>query len=389
MKRLKRLSDFISKLGLYGLFFCIILFSFSLVNAKKVVNFWINDETDYNEWSVDLGSKGETDYISNFWCKIQFVNLNGLIRNIFGQHEMNGIVKLNNGYLMTTYEYEADENLQSKADILHSLDMYLEQKQIPMLFALCPYTSSKYDPKLPAGVIDYGNDNLDRFMQMVSKYDIDYIDFREEMYKDGMNQYDMMYKTDHHWTTDAGFYAYKKLLKWIEGTTGEKVDEKVRDISNYTRTVYKRWHLGSRGQRTGIYFAGIDDFVLITPDFETSISNGDLEGSFDDVLIDYAPLENREYTSRYTYDFVLGRALGNYINHNTENDLKVLMITDSFGKSVNPYLILSFKEVRSIYDGDSFELTEEYIEEFNPDVVILMYYPDRIMRDDSGFSFGI
>lgn len=386
---MNKIRHVVSGLGIYGVVFSVMLIAFGIINAKKVVRFWVYDETDYNEWSVSLNSKSETDYISNFWGKVQFVNFNGLMRNLTGQHEMNGVVKLNNGYLVTPSEYTTDEDLQYKADQLHTLDTYLKEQNIPMLFFMCPTTSGKYDPQLPIGVSDYGNDNADRFIQMISDYGIEYIDLREEIHAEGLSHYDMMYRTDHHWTTEAGFYAYTKLLPWIQSKTGAKVDKRVADLSNYTLTTYEKWHLGSNGQRTGIYFAGIDDFVLITPNFETALSNGSTEGSFTDMLINYAPLENREYTSRYTYDWVLSKGTGVYLNNNAQNDVKVLMVADSFFSAVNPYMLLSFKEVRYFYNRSSSELTKAYIEEYDPDVIVLMYYPGVMWDDHNAFSFNV
>ncbi len=380
----KKCKKIISKLGIYGLLFGLAIFGVGFANAKRVMDFWIYDKLDYNEWSVTLGSKVETDYISNFLGKMQFVNFNGLMRRVLGQHEMNGVVKLNNGYLVLTYPYASEEMLRNKAENLHTLDLRLKERDISLLFAICPYTSSKWDPELPIGVEDYGNTNIDRFMEMVSEYGIEKLDFREEMYADGINQYDMMYRTDHHWTTEAGFYAYTKLSKWIQDKTNCEIDARVMELSNYTQTTYRKWHLGSRGQRTGIYYAGIDDFVLITPDFETSLSNGTVEGTFNDLVINYAPLENREYTSRYTYDYVLGNALGNYKNYMAENDVKVLIVTDSFGKAVNPYMILSYGEVQwcSTMQG----VTQAYLDEYDPDVVIVMYYANAVCEDNVFFS---
>ena len=380
----KKCKKIISKLGIYGLLFGLAIFGVGFANAKRVMDFWIYDKLDYNEWSVTLGSKVETDYISNFLGKMQFVNFNGLMRRVLGQHEMNGVVKLNNGYLVLTYPYASEEMLRNKAEKLHTLDLRLKERDISLLFAICPYTSSKWDPELPIGVEDYGNTNIDRFMEMVSEYGIEKLDFREEMYADGINQYDMMYRTDHHWTTEAGFYAYTKLSKWIQDKTNCEIDARVMELSNYTQTTYRKWHLGSRGQRTGIYYAGIDDFVLITPDFETLLSNGTVEGTFNDLVINYAPLENREYTSRYTYDYVLGNALGNYKNYMAENDVKVLIVTDSFGKAVNPYMILSYGEVQwcSTMQG----VTQAYLDEYDPDVVIVMYYANAVCEDNVFFS---
>ena len=69
---------------------------------------------------------------------------------------------------------------------------------------------------------------------------------------------------------------------------------------------YKKWHLGSRGQRTGIYYTGIDDFDLIIPDFKTSLMNDKGKvGTMQDLMINTKPLSNKNYQSRYTYDNVL------------------------------------------------------------------------------------
>ncbi|MCM1125262.1 MAG: hypothetical protein NC429_02190 [Lachnospiraceae bacterium] len=385
----KRSQVFIRRTSMYGVLFLVLVALFAVVNAKKVFNFWVYDEIDYNEWTVDLGNKGETDYISNFWGKTQFINFNGLMRNVLGQHEMNGVIKLNNGYLSTLHAYEADEALNSKADALRDLKCYLDQSDIPMLFAATPYTSCKYDPQLPTGVIDYGNVNIDRFLEIVNAYGIETLDFRKEMHDDNVNQYDLMYKTDHHWTTEGGFYAAGKISAWIQEKTKAEVDTRVYDISNYKLSVYEKWHLGSRGQRTGIYFGGIDDFVLITPAFETNISDGEREGTFEELLIDYEPLKNKQYTSRYTYDYVLGNSRGTHINYNALNDKKILIVSDSFAEAMNGYLILGYKEVRHLSGETSYLLTKEYIDDYHPDAVIVMYYLDYLEGDNKAFSFGI
>lgn len=104
--------------------------------------------------------------------------------------------------------------------------------------------------------------------------------------------------------------------------------------------------MGLRGQRTGRYYAGIDDFDLIIPNFESSIQRDDgMVGNMQDIVIDMSPLEEKEYTSRYTYDFVLRGSFGHYVNLNSENDIKVLIVTDSFGRAVTPYLMMGFSEI--------------------------------------------
>jgi len=326
--------------------------------------------TDYNEWSVDLGSKFETDIASNFYQKFQFVNFNGWVRNLLGQQEMNGIIKLNNGWLTTVCNYTADETLHECADSVIALKNYLEEQGIAFLYAIPPYTISKYDPQLPEGIYDYGNDNLDRLAEMLKEGDVDLIDFREVLHKENIDQYGMIYRTDHHWTSRAGFYAYTKINERLQKMLECQVDPEVKDFSNYTVTNYKNWHLGSRGQRTGAYYAGIDDFELIVPDFDTSLVRGNEKGTYESLIINMSALEARDQTSRYTYDTVLGNANRNYINSNAYNDKKLLILTDSFGKAVNPFLILSYREVQYIMNS----LTWEYLESYKPDAVVMFYY---------------
>ena len=242
--------------------------------------------------------------------------------------------------------------------------------------------------QLPAGVKDFGNGNMDYFLQKLYDAGVETMDFRVIMNADGIDQYDMMYKTDHHWTTEAGFYAYGKLEKYLVDRLDCEVDKRISDIRYYTTTSYEEWHLGSYGQRTGIYYSGIDDFKLILPDFETRLQNEDgIIGTMESLMINMDPLKNKIYTSRYTYDYVLDKSLGNYVNLNCKNDKKILFMTDSFGKAVAPYLILGFGEVRFIDNGDSEMLTKEYIEEYQPDAVIMLYYPKRLSDSSPAFAF--
>lgn len=366
----------------YLLIFGVMVCGVGLLSGKKLIDFYINDEVDYNEWSVDLGNKFETDVASTFFEKFQFININGFFRKIIGQREMNGVVKLNNGYLLTTIDYVDDDTLQRYANNIAILDQYLKNRGTNLVYAMTPYTSGKYDPQLPIGISDFGNDNADRLLSDLRGLEVDTIDFRETMHEDGIDHYSMMYKTDHHWNTKAGIYAYGILEDYIVDKTGCDIDNKIRDKEQYTITTYKKWHLGSRGQRTGRYFAGIDDFELYIPNFETTIQNDAGEvGNMQDLVINMEPLEKRDEKSRYTYDSVLGYALGHYMNLKAKNNIKVLIVTDSFGKAVTPYLMMAFSEITYIYDIDVSCINPESIESYDPDVVILMYYTENAMKE--------
>ena len=382
------------KQSIYVIFtavFLIMVFGLGILSFAGLMNYYINDEIVNNEWIGKLGNKFETDISSTFFKKFSFVHLNGAVRKFFGQQEMNGVVKLNNGYLTEILDRCPDDSIRDYDNRTEEFYHYLKDRGTALLYVSPPSTVSKFDPELPVGVEDYSNDNIDRMIRALKEAGIDTIDIRETMAADGIDHFSMMYKTDHHWTTEAGFYAYRLLEDYIAEKTGCEIDPRIADIDNYTVKKYDRWHLGSRGQRTGIYYAGIDDFVLIDPEFEIKVVDPyGVSGTIHDYFFITEYLEERDLTSRYTYDSVLGgpNYLGHYKNPESRNDVKIMMLTDSFAKAVNPYLIMGFSEVNTFYNGSVSNITPELIEAYDPDVVIMLYYPRYINQNSGSFDFN-
>ena len=379
---MKKISKFI-----YVIEFLLIIFGMGIISGVKLLEYYSDPKKIDNDLSGYTGSLIEHNLAYSFFGKTQFINMNGGINRLLNRPFMNDIVKLENGYLLRAISYSSDETLKKYCDATESFQRYLKERGTELVYVSTPYTSSKYDPQLPPGIKDYGNDNIDRFIKMLDKVGVDYIDIRESMHKDGIDQYKMMYRTDHHWNTEAGLYAYGRIEDYIVKKTGCKVEQRVSDIRNYSITTYQKWHLGSNGQRTGTLYGGIDDFDLIIPDFDTFLvkGNGDIH-SMQDLMIDMRPLQNKDYTSRYTYDNVYEGTLSDFRNEQCENDVCVMIITDSYGKVVIPYLALGFKRV--VYAPYDILVTPDKIEEHDPDIVIMLYYAQRLEDGEKAFAFS-
>ena len=48
---------------------------------------------------------------------------------------------------------------------------------------------------------------------------------------------------------------------------------------------------------------------------------------------------------------------------------------------------MGFSEVRTMVNYESSELTKAVIEEYNPDAVIMLYFPGVVTEEMSGFEF--
>ena len=373
----------------YFIVFVITVLFLAVMSFIKLVNYYVNDVVDYNEWNADLGNRFETNIATTFFEKYEFININGAIRNILGQHDMNGVIKLNNGYLTVTYEECDDNTLMRYAEDVKRLDECLSDMGISLLYVQSPNSVSKYDEELPRGVYDFGNKNTDIFVQDLKSCNVDVIDIRECMEEDGISLYDMMYVTDHHWTMPGGFYGYTKISERIDEVLGCNTNSDIKNINNYTVETYPKWHLGSYGQRTGMYYARIDDFELLVPQFDTMVSDNESKGTFEEMLISREALENKDYKSRYTYDSVLGKSISEFTNNICNNDKKIMLITDSFGKAVAPFLAITYKGLKCVTMQEAKELTKEDIENYSPDMVVILYHTKYLQENyDNTFSFA-
>lgn len=81
-----------------------------------------------------------------------------------------------------------------------------------------------------------------------------------------------------------------------------------------------------------------------------------------------------EYNNKYNAFSNQGSVENRFINHSSLNDKKVLLISHSYGRPLSMYLSLCFGELRNI-DLQEGRFTGDicaYIEEYNPDLVIVM-----------------
>lgn len=334
-----------------------------------------------NEAMPEDDASAEEKYLANFPLKTSFVEVNGLAKRICGQREMNGVTKLDNGWLATLNGQIAQQDLDRYADFIKRYSDYCEQHGAKFLYVQPAYTISKYDPELPVGDEDHTNDNIDYLNKALHDRDISVIDLRECMHDDGIDQYGMYYKTDHHWTTEGAFYAYQHIVDWITDATGCQVDKRLTCLDDYNIVKYHRYHLGSYGQRTGRFFAGIDDYDLIYPDFMTAIhnSNDGTSGTFEEEIVKYDTFRNRRAEGRYTYDRALSKNDTNDLAvDDAKSDLSVYMISDSYAEAVSPYMLLTYRRymVNDICNSES--TSESVFEAANPDVVIIMPFEGHL-----------
>ncbi len=313
-----------------------------------------------------------------------WINLNGGLQRVIGRREVNDRYLMDNGQ-MTYVIPELDMNAiaQNTADFAHEL----EKREIPFLYVNLPFKIDEEDKQLPGGVEDYSNENADRFLTVLREEGVDCLDLRETEKERGLDHYSLFFPTDHHWTPEAGLWAAGEVADALtERDSSFGTDPAVFSLENYRCQTYEKIFLGSHGRRVGIWYAGLDDLDILTPQFETrlrfSVPSQELrrEGDFSETLLFREYLEDPDVMHTNRYDVYCGGLyeMQRITNLNGGNDRHLLVLGDSFGLVVNPFLSLAYGKVDCLdlrlWEGDLLG----FIEQTRPDAVLVLYNPGAL-----------
>ena len=350
--------------------FCLSIVCISFINISNFHMSYKNSIKE-NEGNLQAGLASiEKKYATNFIGKKNYVTLNGAVAKLMGERELNGVLKLDNGHLT---KVEQNKNLSGYVDTTRELNEYLKTKETPFLYVQAPHkVIDDNDKNLPAGHQTYVNRNADTLLDGFEKNDIQTLDLRDEIKKDNLNQYDLFYKTDHHWNVKGAFWAAEKVVSQIDKLL--ETETKIIGIDKYESRTEKLDFLGSNGERVGKLYGGSDNVEAYYPTFKTDFSmyieefDATRKGSFEEVIV-YDHLSNYGKFLSGRYKFL--EITNNLVN----NDKEIMLIADSFSQALVPYLTPYYEHIH-IVSTDKVEPVDmiKKIDEVDPDIVIGLYY---------------
>lgn len=339
---------------------------------------FLRRETDFQTFVSEL----QTSYTENTAWKDPFVNLSGLFARLTGQRMCNETIRLNNGMLCypsdEQYVYWVGENLVSFC-------RFLDGKGIPFLYMQAPCKSDTDATLMPVGVEHYANRDADDFLAYLTQNGVNAFDLRPFFSKTAQQVEETFFRTDHHWTPEAALRACPLILEQMDALLpGQTLDTANAAFDQWEAHTLEDWFLGSLGKRTGVYYGGVDDITYYTPRFETHMSRNVLKhmdfftGDFvqANMCMEYA--QRRDYFKDSPYCIYVGGdyPLVQHRNASAPNELRVLMIKDSFSLPLQCYFSTIFTEVDVIDPRYLENMTvAEYVSLSEPDMVVMMINP--------------
>ena len=309
--------------------------------------------------------------------------------DIRGVGEYNALVTLPDGYLCATFP---SIDLSGAAEDIVAFYESCVQMGLPLLYVQAPFKLNARDTDY-YGVVDFSNQNTDALLSRLQEAGVPTLDLREAMEAAGINEHASFYKTDHHWLPETGYFAAGVVAARLNRDMGFAIDPSLFDPETLERVVYTDWFFGSQGKKATLASSAPEDFTLLYPvsDMRYTLSVPSLgvttAGGFD-ALYDLSKLGNRDYynDSPYSAYFYGDAPLKSVHNESVGGGKRLLVLSDSFGNTLTPFLCQGVEYV-DVIDLRYFtgSLTS-YLAQNEYDAVLLLYSVDLFGYPDADIA---
>ncbi|ENQ3110469.1 hypothetical protein CN504_24570 [Bacillus anthracis] len=270
---------------------------------------------------------------------------------------------------------------------INDLSQFLKEQNVEFYFALPPSKTNALSFKLPSHIHTYAQENLNYFLKKLPA-DVKPIKLMEHLKKNYTNEeiQDMYFKTDHHWNMDGAFLGYQHIMNTIGQQSSIYKGKEIKK-EDYTRTCAQNKHLiGSfNNQLYQLIDANGEKLCYYTPkdgfNF-TSVTAKDAKGTIHQSLDEIYGIEKQKDTTSYAGYYTDDYPEIVIENNNAQNEVRALVLKDSFANAIVPHLAQSFKhtsilDLRHYHEKDVYQ----YMKDNNINMVLFVYSDSNLSGD--------
>lgn len=355
-------------------------------------------------------SETEEVMLENIPFKIELVEVYGLVQRMLLKDDYNDFeyIKDKKGFLNYAQFYsESDKDIFEYAKRVKALKDYASQYGTEVLFVITP---SKYDREnsdfLSGMPINDPEEDVNELMVYLNRMGVETLNLGEYFPLSELTYEESFFKTDHHWTVPASFFATKIIVEELNNRFDAGLDPDGYYLSEDTfeYKTYRGHMLGAMGRDTDVMYSGLEDFTAMFPRYEgdfvrtyiaTDREYRTKEGTYSEAFLDYTVLEDDvDYYVDSQYSLYLDQIRDIEIIENRENPdgKSIFMIRDSYFGPVITFMAPLCSRIDAVYSmlrSNDMTITGYLKERFESgvhyDYVIVEIYPYNIY--DEAFRF--
>ena len=294
------------------------------------------------------------------WKKVNFA---------FGVVLSDSLVLGKNGWLLNKYScINKFEMPQKKADKIKELQNYCEQNGKKFIFMLPPNKESVYRDYFPENIQkkykspEYWHEQA---YNLLTANSINYLSVNKQLNGARKNEkHDLYFSDDHHWSYYGSAIAADLLMKKLEQELNIDFYNGLK-FDGSTRTAYKEYSYANQlafsinKEAQAPWSKQYTDEIYITDCYTSKTTQA-----------------NKVVSNDVLWGRIV-RGEGIITNKATKNDIKILILGDSYSSYMVPYLSQNIKTIISTHYRDCAEKKKsvnitKLIEKYNPDAVILI-----------------
>ena len=371
--------------------FLVIIFGMGLVNLyepdreiSEVENRKLAQLPEISKASLvsgELFKNIESYFTDQFYGRDWFIKTYTQEQILMGKTIINDVVIADNNWLLfpPIAQGYRDEMIQSTNQLKLLTDVFTGE-DVEFYMALAPHKTNVFMDKYPfylnksKGVDNqkFFIKNLPPAIQSINLYD----EFTKHFSKRELEK--MYYKTDHHWNIEGAFAGYQYIINSI-GSKSTQFNGTARNRDDYSlRCNEEALFVGStNNQIYKLANAEEDKACQLISNMENdmlSVHAKMWDGSEVTGINEiYGTGFNKEqifYGDLFTWDLPLIQ----FEFEGTGNDLHLLVLKDSYGNPIQPFLAQHFKQT-SILDLRHYKekKVEDFIKENGIDIVLFLY----------------
>lgn len=298
-----------------------------------------------------------------------WVRLQTDVSRVVGKTESNGVYFGKDGYLLEHYgtsDFENEQSEKNEQALVKFVKKMSKKRNISVM--LVPTKTWIMQEKLPAFAPTYDEQQMYDCMkaQLGDLADTVLVPVADELQKHTDEQ--IYYRTDHHWTTLGAWYGYEAYVRAAGGDLEQA--QKKRDFhcvsTQFYGSTYAKVNQAPRADEIEKYEPQQPLTVVYNMGEKTT-----------DTLYDTSFLDTQD---QYSY-FTGGNQPVIEVTGGTANGRTLLVIKDSFGNSMIPFLAEDYEKVVMVDLRQLNVKCKDLVNMFDPTDVLILYNTAQFAGD--------
>lgn len=292
-----------------------------------------------------------------------------------------------------------DSNIIPNIDSFVSFAREMADKKVKVLLFIPPDNDAEIDETYLSIYQDYTSNKERLIIEKCNANNVDYLLYSNYIKINKIDETKVFYRTDHHWLPENGLNACKLISEWLNNHNDYLINPEIFNLDRYDIYTNMNPMLGSLGKRATRVYIEPEYMPVIQPKYETDITvfsskdNKEKTGSIENLLLrsEYLTPTDIYTNTQYNYYGDASHELVEIHNNKLQDGKKILLLKNSYANCVFPFMP-NMAEYVSVIDLRFFKGSlETYIEQYNPDTIIVMYNVSSFShsegRDALAFDF--